>query len=109
MSYLVGLVVAFLLFGGLELVWRALGMPLSVFAALGAVLRQTDVAKLQRRQALTMLLLAAGEPQQRLARIVVWSHQLTFLEMIILPVLICLPAHLVLQRVVGRRQCVLSR
>src|SRR5689334_1130038 len=60
MTYLVGLVVAFLLFGGLELSWRSIGLPLSVFGALGAVLRQTDEPWLQRRQALTMLLLAVG-------------------------------------------------
>lgn len=60
MTYLIGLVVAFVLFGGLELVWRSLGLPLSIFGALGAVLRQTDEPRLQRRQAVTMLLLAVG-------------------------------------------------
>lgn len=60
MTYLVGLIVAFVLFGGLELVWRSVGLPLSVFGALGAVLRQTDEPGLQRRQAATMLLLAVG-------------------------------------------------
>ena len=60
MSYLIGLVVAFALFGGLELVWRSLGLPFSVLGALGAVVRQTDEPRLQRRQAVTMLLLAVG-------------------------------------------------
>jgi hypothetical protein len=60
MTYLIGLVVAFLLFGGLELIWRSIGVPLSVFGAIGAVLRQTDEPRLQRRQALTMLLLSIG-------------------------------------------------
>src|SRR5262245_58789167 len=60
MTYLVGLVVAFVLFGGLELVWRSIGLPLSVFGALGAVLRHTDEPRLQRRQAATMLFLAVG-------------------------------------------------
>lgn len=60
MTYLVGLIVAFVLFGGLELIWRSIGLPLSMFGAIGAVLRETDVPGLQRRQALTMLLLAVG-------------------------------------------------
>lgn len=60
MTYLVGLIVAFVLFGGLELIWRSIGLPLSMLGAIGAVLRETDVPGLQRRQALTMLLLAVG-------------------------------------------------
>src|SRR5262245_43958555 len=60
MTYLVGLIIAFAFFGGLELLWRLIGLPLSVFGALGAVLRQTDEPRLQRRQALTMLLLVIG-------------------------------------------------
>jgi hypothetical protein len=60
MTYLVGLIIAFAFFGGLELVWRLVGLPLSIFGALGAVLRQTDEPRLQRRQALTLLLLVIG-------------------------------------------------
>lgn len=60
MTYLVGLIIAFFFFGGLELLWRSIGLPFSIVGALGAVLRQTDEPRLQRRQALTMLLLAVG-------------------------------------------------
>lgn len=60
MTYLIGLVIAFFLFGGLELITRSLGLPLSIIGALGAVLRQTDSPGLQRRQALVMLLLVGG-------------------------------------------------
>ena len=60
MTYLIGLVIAFFLFGGLEVLSRSLGLPLSILGALGAVLRQTDEPGLQRRQALIMLLLAVG-------------------------------------------------
>lgn len=60
MTYLIGLVVAFFCFGGLELLMRSLGLPMSIVGALGAVLRQTDEPGLQRRQALTMVLLAVG-------------------------------------------------
>jgi len=60
MTYLVGLIIAFLLFGGLEMLWRSVGLPMSVLGALGAVLRHTDVPRLQRRQTVTMVLLAVG-------------------------------------------------
>jgi hypothetical protein len=60
MTYLFGLLIAFVCFGGIELISRSIGLPLSIFGALGAVLRQTDVPGLQRRQALTLLLLAVG-------------------------------------------------
>lgn len=60
MTYLIGLIIAFFLFGGLEVLSRSLGLPLSIIGALGAVLRQTDSPGLQRRQALIMLLLVAG-------------------------------------------------
>lgn len=60
MTYLFGLMIAFFLFGGLEVISRSLGLPLSIIGALGAVLRQTDSPGLQRRQALVMLLLVGG-------------------------------------------------
>ena len=60
MTYLIGLIIAFFLFGGLEVLSRSLGLPLSILGALGAVLRQTDEPGLQRCQALIMLLLAIG-------------------------------------------------
>ena len=60
MTYLIGLIIAFFLFGGLEVLSRSLGLPLSILGALGAVLRQTDEPGLQRRQAVIMLLLAIG-------------------------------------------------
>ena len=50
MTYLVGLIIAFAFFGGLELLWRMIGLPFSIFGALGAVLRQTDEPGLQRRR-----------------------------------------------------------
>jgi hypothetical protein len=59
-TYLLGLIVAFLLFGGLELVARSIGLPMSILGALGAVVRHTDVPRLQRRQAVTLLLLVIG-------------------------------------------------
>jgi hypothetical protein len=47
-------------FGALEILSRTFGLSLSIFGAFGAVLRQTDEPRLQRRQALVMLLLVAG-------------------------------------------------
>jgi len=60
MTFLLGPIVVLVFFGALEAVTRLFGIPLSLFGALGAVLRQTDSPGLQRRQALTMLLLVAG-------------------------------------------------
>lgn len=60
MTFLLGPLVVLTFFGALEAVTRLFGVPLSILGALGAVLRQTDKPGLQRRQALTMLLLVAG-------------------------------------------------
>src|SRR5687768_1058017 len=60
MTFLLGPVVVLLFFGAMEAVSRFVGLPFSILGALGAVLRQTDEPRLQRRQALTLLLLVAG-------------------------------------------------
>lgn len=60
MFFFLGPIAIIAFFGVLEVVSRLFGLSLSVFGALGAVLRQTDEPRLQRRQALTMLLLVAG-------------------------------------------------
>jgi hypothetical protein len=60
MTFLLGPVVVLLFFGAMDVAGRVIGIPFSVFGALGAVLRQTDEPKLQRRQALTLMLLVVG-------------------------------------------------
>ncbi|MBL9090948.1 MAG: hypothetical protein JNL96_06970 [Planctomycetaceae bacterium] len=60
MTFLLGPLVVLAFFGAMEAASRLLGLPLSIFGALGAVLRQTDEPRLQRRQALVMLLFVAG-------------------------------------------------
>ncbi|MCE9607584.1 MAG: hypothetical protein K8U03_22070 [Planctomycetia bacterium] len=60
MFFLLGPIAVLAFFGALEIVSRLFGLSLSIFGALGAVLRQTDEPRLQRRQALTLLLFVAG-------------------------------------------------
>ena len=60
MTFLLGPIVVLVFFGALEAVSRLFGMPLSILGALFAVVRETDEPSLQRRQALTMLLLIGG-------------------------------------------------
>jgi hypothetical protein len=60
MVFLLGPVAVLLFFGAMEVAGRVIGIPFSVLGALGAVLRQTDEPRLQRRQALTLLLLVVG-------------------------------------------------
>ncbi|MBA4016455.1 MAG: hypothetical protein C0483_04635 [Pirellula sp.] len=60
MTFLLGPIVVLVFFGALEAVSRFFGIPLSIFGALFALVRQTDEPRFQRRQALTMLLLIGG-------------------------------------------------
>lgn len=60
MFFFLGPIAILAFFGALEIVSRMFGLSLSIFGALGAVLRQTDEPRLQRRQALVMLLFVAG-------------------------------------------------
>lgn len=60
MIFLFGTLAVLAFFGALEVLSRLFGLSLSIFGALGAVLRQTDEPRLQRRQALTLLLFVAG-------------------------------------------------
>lgn len=60
MFFLLGPLAVVALFGALEVASRLFGLSFSILGALGAVLRQTDEPRLQRRQALTLVLLVAG-------------------------------------------------
>lgn len=60
MFFFLGPIAILAFFGALEILSRTFGLSLSIFGAFGAVLRQTDEPRLQRRQALVMLLLVAG-------------------------------------------------
>jgi hypothetical protein len=60
MVFLLGPLAVLVFFGAIDVIGRVIGIPFSVFGALGAVLRQTDEPRLQRRQALTLTLLVVG-------------------------------------------------
>lgn len=60
MFFFLGPIAILAFFGALEIASRTFGLSLSIFGALGAVLRQTDEPRLQRRQALVMLLFVVG-------------------------------------------------
>lgn len=60
MFFFLGPIAILAFFGALEILSRTFGLSLSIFGALGAVLRQTDEPRLQRRQALVMLLFVVG-------------------------------------------------
>jgi len=60
MSILFGPLLVFALVGASSLVLRSLKIPFSILGAFAAIVRRTDSPRLQRRQALVLLLLAGG-------------------------------------------------
>lgn len=60
MSFLFGPLLVMAVLGGISLAMRAVRIPFSILGALAAVLRRTESPRLQRRQALVLLLFVAG-------------------------------------------------